>query len=357
MRVLVVDDSTLFRKVVRDVLSDLPWVEVVGVAANGRIALDKAMSLKPDLITLDIEMPEIDGLGVLSELKRSGSPCGAIMLSALSEAGASMTNKALELGAFDFVLKPQAGTLDENREKLRKDLLPRISAFAASHGRVENSADAEKSEVAPESVPKSFPKAFSSVPRVCLIGSSTGGPAALAGVLPAIPGDFPLPIVVVQHMPPVFTRNLAESLDRACPLKVVEAEDGMPIQPGTIFIAPGGRQAKIVRSGALPTIGVNDDPPENHCRPSVNYLLRSAINIYGGDSLTVILTGMGDDGTAGCEELKKKGARVIAQDRETCVVYGMPRSIIEAGLADQVVPLNRVAESIVAAAMGQVTCI
>ena len=336
VRVLIVDDSALYRKVVRDVLSDAPGVEVLGVAANGRIALRSADSLKPDLITLDLEMPEIDGLGVLRELQRRGSDVGVVVLSGHSQAGAKLTTAALELGAFDFVVKPSGADHAANAARLQRELLPKLAAFARSR----------RSQSPSLVAATRFPEPGDQPPRVVAIGVSTGGPAALATVLPALPGDFSLPIVIVQHMPAVFTRTLAESLNESCSLHVQEAQNGVPVEPGNVYIAPGGKQMKVVRPNSRTTLRVTDDPPENNCRPAVDYLFRSVAELYGTQSLAVVLTGMGDDGTEGCRLLKSRGARIIAQDAASCVVFGMPRSVIQAGLANVVSPLDEVATTI-----------
>lgn len=353
MRVLVVDDSTLFRKVVRDTLATIPGIEVVGVAANGKLALEKIEQLRPDLVTLDIEMPELDGLGVLRQLKGQPWAPGAIMLSALTEKGAKMTNEALALGAFDFILKPNGTTLAENSEQLIRELSPRVSAYQASRRRSQRGL--EKQPVMNASVGTSFPPS-AGAPQVCLIGISTGGPAALTKLLPLFDAGYPLPIVIVQHMPAVFTRKLAESLDENCKLKVQEIEDGMTIRPGNVYIAPGGMQTQVVKGLPHPTLKVTNDAPVSHCKPSVDYTFRHAAQVYRGKTLAVIMTGMGNDGTEGCRTLRSLGATVIAQDAASCVVYGMPRNVIDAGLANVVCPLGDIADKIEELTRGQILC-
>ncbi|KAA1257780.1 Chemotaxis response regulator protein-glutamate methylesterase [Rubripirellula obstinata] len=349
MRVLVVDDSTLFRKVVRDVLATIPGVEVVGVATNGKLALEKIEQLQPDLLTLDIEMPELDGLGVLRHLKDQPSAPGAIMLSALTEKGAKLTNEALALGAFDFILKPNGKTIADNTKQLYTDLLPRVSAFRTSR-RV---SAQQPTPVATHE--NNFP-ANAGQPKVCLIGISTGGPAALAKLLPSISADYPLPIIIVQHMPAVFTRKLAESLNEHCKLNVHEIEDGMTIDAGNVYIAPGGKQTQVVAGFPHATLKVTDDPPENHCKPSVDYLFRHAAQVYRGKMLAIIMTGMGNDGTESCRQLRSLGATVVAQDEASSVVYGMPRSIVESGLASAVCPLDGIANKMNELTRGQLLC-
>jgi two-component system chemotaxis response regulator CheB len=343
MRVLVVDDSTVFRKVVRDALAAQPGVEVVGVAADGRRALEKVQQLKPDLITLDVEMPELDGLAVLAELQRLQAEVNVIMVSAATTAAAAQTAQALRLGAFDFIQKPNGPTLERNVELLRAELAPKIAALA------ELEAPAESTPAVPPQTPVEPVRAVApAVPfrgaAVVAIGVSTGGPSALSRLLPNLPASFPTPIVIVQHMPPVFTKSLAEDLGRHCRIRIKEAVDGESLVAGTAYIAPGGRQMKLAGNALAASVVVTDDPPERSCRPSVDYLFRSVADIYGGQALAVILTGMGDDGTAGCRVLKRQGAQIAAQDQASCVVYGMPRQVAESGLADVICPLAEMHE-------------
>jgi two-component system, chemotaxis family, protein-glutamate methylesterase/glutaminase len=356
VRVLVVDDSMLFRKVVRDVLAEAPGVEVVGTAADGRAALQKIEQLRPDAVTLDLEMPEIDGLAVLRQLKEHPNPPGVIVVSALSDAGATMTTEALRLGAFDFVLKPNGASMDENRQRLETDLLPKIRFLAE---RLELTLNVEP---APAKCDLVLPPRFQTAlpkkkPELVAIGISTGGPSALNVMLPKLPADLPVPVLIVQHMPPKFTKSLAEDLDRHCKLDVSEAADGGRLQAGHVYIAPGGFQTRVERHPRGLEIRVTDDPPEKCCKPSVDYLFRSLADQMGERVLAVIMTGMGDDGMVGCKLLKARGAHVIAQDAASCVVYGMPRQIIENGLADTIRPLDAIAEAIEnAVRTGAVTC-
>ncbi len=352
LKVLVVDDSVVFRSVVRDLLNAHPGVSVVGVAANGRIALRQVELLRPDLLTLDFEMPELDGLGVLKALKEQGSHApGAIMLSSFTRRGARVTIEALHLGAFDFVPKPQASSPTDSRRELQRTLLPKVDAFAVSRGlsRGQTASAPAAGSAGPgtRSVSISRPRpVFKLQPQVVAIGVSTGGPEALLHVIPHLPADFPLPVLLVQHMPPVFTRSLAEDLDRRSRLHVCEAEDGQPVQPGWVYIAPGGKQMKVVHHLGRHTIRITDDPPVKSCRPSVDYLFESLVDAYQGRVLAVVMTGMGDDGADGCQRLKDAGATIIAQDRATCVVWGMPRAVVERQLADFEVPLDDIPPAI-----------
>ena len=350
MRVLVIDDSTLFRKVVRDVIHGIDGFEVVGVAGNGRIAIEKVRDLRPDLITLDVEMPELDGLGVLRELRSMTDPPGVIMVSGTTSSNAVKTTEALELGAFDFILKPSGNSLSENTAALRQNLEPKLAGYASARRQRKPAVELVTQP------PIRFCPADRRPPQVCLIGVSTGGPAALAKLLPEISSDFPLPIVIVQHMPELFTRKLADSLDPLCSLKVCELQDGMLVRPGKIYIAPGGKQTRIESGMPFPVFKVNDDPPEKHCKPSVDYLFRSASKVYRGRALGVILTGMGDDGLEGCRLLVDAGASIVAQDEASSVVYGMPKCVVNAGLASSVVPLRKMADTIESFVGGKVPC-
>jgi two-component system, chemotaxis family, protein-glutamate methylesterase/glutaminase len=358
LRVLVVDDTVTYRKVVGDLLSKLPDIEVVGTAANGKIAMQKMEQLHPDLLMLDVEMPEMDGLAVLRSLRASNSQTGAIVLSAFSTEGAQTTLNALGLGAFDFLVKPSDGSMDQNIERLTRELRPKLAAFARSRqvSRILRSAETGPKAPVPAHRPPEAavkPAAPPAAPAIAVgpiqvvaIGISTGGPKALTDMLPCLPANLPVPVLIVQHMPPVFTKSLADDLDTRCKLRVAEACDGQPVAKGTILIAPGGKQMRV-EPGSPATVRITDDAPENNCKPSVDYLFRSVVDVYGGRSLGVIMTGMGNDGTAGCRRMKRCGGTLIAQDQASCVVFGMPRTPVEEGLADVVAPLDRIAAEIV----------
>lgn len=355
LRVLIVDDTVTYRKIVTDALADCPDVQIVGSAANGKIALQRIQQQAADLMVLDLEMPEMDGQAVLEELRRRGSPTGAIMLSAFTAQGAKATLAALKAGAFDFVLKPNNATMAANVQQLRRELQAKIAAFARrqSFARAERKGEGEKgrkgddtgslSPLLPCSPSPSLPR---HPPLAVAIGISTGGPKALAEMLPQLPADLPVPVLVVQHMPPVFTKSLADDLNKRCKLAVGEGRDGQAVAPGQIWIAPGGRQMKVSREAARVALRITDDPPENSCRPAVDYLFRSVAEVYGGRSVGVIMTGMGNDGTIGCRRLKHCGAAIIAQDEASCVVFGMPREVVEKGIADVVAPPGQIAVEI-----------
>ncbi len=356
LRVLVVDDTVVYRKIVSDILNELPNVEVVGVAHNGKIALSKIESLKPDLLTLDIEMPEMDGLEVLARIKSMGLDVGAIMLSTLTQRGGEMTMKALELGAFDFIPKPQSGTMQENKEAVKKGLAPMLSAFARRQAIKKRLAtlglgDHEKGKSGLGNVIRktSSPLGQKRIKsELIAVGVSTGGPTALARMMPKLPGDLDVPILIVQHMPPTFTRSLADRLNSKCALEVREAVDGETVQPNVALIAPGGKQMKVVAGadGKRRIVRVTDDPPENNCKPSVDYLFRSIAHHYMGRATGVIMTGMGSDGTMGLKLMKRGGATIIAQDEASCVVYGMPKVPTETGIVDVIAPLEKIADEI-----------
>jgi two-component system chemotaxis response regulator CheB len=347
MRVLVVDDTAVFRRAVSDALGDIPGVEVIGTANNGRMALSRLAALRPDLMTLDIEMPEMNGIEVLEAMPKD-SGTGVIVLSSLTIHGGEMTMKALDLGAFDFVTKPEAGSREESVSRLRRSLIPILRAF--ERRREIRSILGGKSELsslatAAQGVTVGHPRRRGA--PIVLIGVSTGGPNALAQVIPALPGQLAAPVFVVQHMPPVFTKALADSLQAKSAIRVKEAEAGDIAQPGCVYIAPGGRQMELI-AGARGEIVVRltDDPPENNCRPSVDYLFRSAARRFPGRAVAAILTGMGNDGARGLRDLKQFGCYSIAQDEASCVVFGMPKEAILAGVVDTVVPLSLIGATI-----------
>jgi two-component system chemotaxis response regulator CheB len=360
LRVLVVDDTVIYRKVVSDLLAELPYVEVVGTANNGKIAMSKIASLRPDILTLDIEMPEMNGLDVLARMKEEAPEVGAIVLSTLTHKGGDLTMQALELGAFDFITKPQSDSMEENRKEIKSAIESKLKAFSR---RLEiksilrgKSPPPEKKEEkgyrrAPEGVVqrmKTLAGKAGSKAEIVGIGVSTGGPKALSQMMPKIPADIGVPILIVQHMPAIFTQSLAKNLDSKCSLDVKEAVDGEPLRSNKAFIAPGGKQMRIVASadGINRIIRITDDPPENSCKPSVDYLFRSIAHHYVGRSSGVIMTGMGSDGSLGLQLMKRNGATIIAQDEETCVVYGMPKKPIEDGIVDVIAPLDQIAQEI-----------
>jgi two-component system chemotaxis response regulator CheB len=343
IRILVVDDSVVFRRLVSDELSRDPELEVVGTAANGRIALAKLGQLSPDLVILDITMPEMDGLQALKELRKTYPRLPVIMFSSLTVRGAEATLDALALGASDYFTKPtDTGTLDDSLQVIRKQMVPMIKALCAPPRQQTAPTGAASAGLTPAKVP-----IVTGTVRVLAIGASTGGPNALTEIFTRLPADFPVPILIVQHMPPMFTRLLAERLSAQSPIRVQEASSGCLLKPGDAWVAPGDHHMIVLRDGLQYRLLIHQDPPENSCRPSVDVLLRSVAQTFGADSLTVILTGMGQDGLRGCESLRAAGGQVLAQDEATSVVWGMPGYVAQAGLADRVLPLAMIAGEIV----------
>ena len=353
IRVLIVDDSAVMRSLLRSVLLSDPGLEVAGTAADGASALECLRLGRPDLIVLDVEMPVMDGLVTLRELRARNHTMPVIMCSSLTQRGARVTIEALASGASDYVAKPsgQAGRESATRA-LAQELIPKIRALTG-HLQARPAVAAVPRTMlpmapAPTPAPQSPAK-----PLVLAIGVSTGGPAALDVLLPELPAGFSLPVLIVQHMPEVFTRLLAERLSRRCGLRVSEAAEGMPATAGGIYIARGNWHMEALpaaRSGAPVTIHLTQGPPENHCRPAVDTLFRSTARVYGSGVLAVVLTGMGYDGLAGSRIIREQGGSVLAQDQATSTVWGMPGAVAQAGLAYKVLPLAAIAPEILRAA-------
>lgn len=331
IRALLVDDSAAVRRLLRLALAEDPAVEVAGVAANGRIALAMLDQNLPDIVTLDIEMPELDGLSTLAEIRKRYPQLPVIMFSTLTERGAAATLDALSLGASDYVTKPTfVADPAQAIVSIRSQLIPRIKSLCQRAERV-------------VPIPKHTPNRFQ--PRSCgiellAIGTSTGGPNALADVLSVLPSNFPAPVVVVQHMPATFTRFLAERLSRICRLPVREAVAGIAIRPGEVWIAPGDYHLIVEGTRVQCCLQLLQTPPENSCRPSVDVLFRSAARIFQGTLLAVVMTGMGQDGLRGAQEVHAAGGRIWAQDAASSVVWGMPGFVVQHGLAERVFPLS-----------------
>ncbi|MBI2406684.1 MAG: chemotaxis response regulator protein-glutamate methylesterase [Gemmatimonadetes bacterium] len=350
IRVLVVDDAVVVRRLVADALSADPELEVVGTASNGRLALARLDQLNPDVVTLDIEMPEMSGLEALRELRRTRPLLPVIMFSTLTERGASATLDALSLGASDYVTKPSnVGSVAAAQQRIRSELIPKLKALCTKRlGR----------PAATLALPKTGPVAMrhrapAATPRVgaridvVAIGVSTGGPNALAKLLPALPADFPVPIVIVQHMPPLFTKLLADRLRLSSKLDVREGAAGGAVEAGRVWIAPGDHHMTIRRAADGVRLTLNQDPPQNSCRPAVDPLFQSVRDVYGANALGVILTGMGKDGLRGCQLLSEAGASILAQDEASSVVWGMPGFVAGAGLAERVLPIGDMAAELV----------
>jgi two-component system chemotaxis response regulator CheB len=338
-RVLVVDDSVVIRRVVSEELSADPDIEVVGTAANGNIAIAKMTQVNPTLVILDVEMPDMDGLEALRKIRASHPDVPVIMFSSLTERGARVALDALALGASDYFAKPSVGGLDESRRVIREELVPAIKALC---------------KIGPSpAVPARGSKPFMLSPlarpgriNAVAIAASTGGPNALADVFAALPAGLPVPILIVQHMPPMFTRLLAQRLTAHSKVPTDEASAGVVVEPGRALIAPGDHHMTIARDGTQVKAYLNQGPAENSVRPAADPLFRSVAKVYGAGTLAVVLTGMGKDGLQGCEEIRACGGQIIAQDEASSVVWGMPGFVARAGLADKVVPLAMVAGEI-----------
>jgi two-component system, chemotaxis family, protein-glutamate methylesterase/glutaminase len=364
IRVLVVDDSVVIRRLVTGALSEDPGIEVVASAANGAIALQRIPQVNPDVITLDIEMPDMDGLETLRNIRKSYSDIRVIMFSTLTQRGAAATLEALVLGADDYVTKAaNVGHVNESLAALRNELVPRVNQFflrtesraiaaprvatPSSTAAVRTTAAAAAKAIGPEAgASKLLSFKPMVLPKVLAIGVSTGGPTALSTLVPMLPNHFRLPVLIVQHMPPLFTRLLAERLQKQTDLRVVEAAEGNVVEPGCIYVAPGDYHMRVRKQGEKVVIALDQAPPENSCRPAVDVMFRSVEEVYGGHALTVVLTGMGQDGLRGVELLKAAGAYVIAQDEATSVVWGMPGAIARAKLADAILGINDIVPEI-----------
>lgn len=340
IRVLLVDDAATVRRLVAEALAEDPAFEVAGVAGDGRAALERIEAVRPDVVLLDLEMPVMHGLEMLAVLRARHPALPVLVYSSLTRDGAQATLQALWLGANDAVPKPTGG-LAATRMLLRAEVLPRLKALAGreapEHRHAEPVARSSRGAARP-------PRAGRA--EVVAIGASTGGPRALAAVLGALPSALPAPVLVVQHMPASFTTFFADGLASRSALPVREARDGDRLDPGRVLLAPGGVHALVRREGARAVVRLTGEPPEHGCRPALDPLLRSLAGTHGAGVLAVVLTGMGRDGLAGCERVRDAGGAVLAQDRATSVVWGMPGLVAEAGLADGVLPLDRIAPEI-----------
>jgi two-component system chemotaxis response regulator CheB len=355
-RILIVDDSAVMRSLLRSVVSSHGGLEVAGTAADGASALSMLDALRPDLLLLDVEMPVMDGLETLRRLRARENKIPVIMCSALTRRGASVTIEALACGASDYVAKPTGQPDRETAmQALAQELIPRILALTAEPASAHPAAlPALQFAAAPALLisPGAAllkPQALVPAAAVLAIGVSTGGPVALDVLLPALPANFPIPVMVVQHMPELFTGVFAGRLNCRCRLAVREAAEGDPLRAGTIYIARGNWHMEVLPPACLrfpPTLHLTQGPHENHCRPAVDVLFRSAASVYGPGVLAVVLTGMGSDGMLGCRTVRSRGGSVLVQDQATSTVWGMPGAVVHAGLANKVLPLNAIAPEI-----------
>ena len=349
IKVLIIDDSALIRALLSEIINAQPDMEVVGTAPDPLVARERIKALNPDVLTLDVEMPKMDGLVFLEKLMRL-RPMPVVMVSSLTEKSCEITLRALELGAFDYVTKPKidirAGLLEYSEELTGKIRGAYLSHQKRPAGMCAAQLPAERKHTADAVLPTRHLH-FSTTEKVIVVGASTGGTEALKVFLSALPPDCPA-ILVTQHMPQAFTRAFAARLNGLCALAVKEAEHGERLLPGHAYIAPGNRHLLLSRSGANYTVSLSDGPPVSRHRPSVDVMFRSAANCAGVNCLGIIMTGMGDDGAAGMLELHQVGARTLAQDEESCVVFGMPKEAIARGGVDEVAPLGELSGRLLA---------
>jgi two-component system chemotaxis response regulator CheB len=341
IRVLIVDDSTVVRRLLAELVGSAPDMQVVGTAADGKIALAKLDQTNPDLVTLDVEMPEMNGLETLAAIRQRRPQLPVIMCSSLTRPAAAATLDALALGANDYVNKPSAtGSAGEGVARLRDDLLAKIRLFVRGKSAL------------PAAPPPAPPVAALRKERVrspisaVAIGVSTGGPNALQELVPTLGLDLPVPVLIVQHMPPTFTKLLADRLSKLRGGGVDEATEGMVAEPGGVYIAPGDHHMIVERREGRIQIILNREPPENSCRPAVDPLFRAVAAVFGARALGVVLTGMGNDGGAGCEHLREQGGQILVQDEASSVVWGMPGLVARKGLADDILPLKELGPEI-----------
>jgi two-component system chemotaxis response regulator CheB len=350
IKVLIVDDSALVRRILTELLGSDPALEVVGAAGDAYIAREKIKTLEPDVLTLDVEMPKMDGVTFLRNLMRL-RPMPVVMVSSLTENGAEITLDALAVGAVDYLSKPKidvAATLADYRD----ELIAKVKAAARARVRRYEGTAAE-AQVAPRHgvdsvLPKSArPPSFRTTDRIIAIGASTGGTEAIKDVLVRLPADCP-GVVIAQHIPKAFSTPFAKRMDRICAMTVCEAEDGQQIRPGHVYIAPGDRHLMVIRDGARYVCRLDDGSPVNRHKPSVDVLFRSVAQQAGRNAIGVLLTGMGKDGAIGLKEMRDAGAPTIAQDEATSVVWGMPGEAVRIGAANEVLPLDGVAPRVLA---------
>ena len=359
LKILVVDDTILYRTIITDVLSELSGVTVVGTARNGKVAIHRIAILEPDILILDIEMPEMDGLEVLEWIRDNTPDVGAFIISSFAKKDGEMTVKALNLGAFDFIQKTDFNnnSMEANKKALKETIKPMLEAYAKRRevreilkGKLSLSTPESESKILRDynDAVRHMGTVSSPHSSIIAIATSTGGPEALMKILPDIPENINVPLLIVQHMPSVFTQFITSGLNKKCAIEVRAAVDGEPVMPNRAIFAPGGKQMKVEKSadGKIFIIRVTDDRPENNCKPSADYLFRSIAHHYGKHATGVIMTGMGTDGMLGLKMMKRNGAIIIAQNEETCTVFGMPKEPIRLGIVDVIAPLERIAEEI-----------
>lgn len=344
INVIVVDDSAFMRKSISMMLESDPLIKVIATARDGREGVDKIRELKPDLVTMDIEMPVMDGLTALSLIMKE-MPLPVLMISSLTSDGAQATLEALSRGAVDFIPK-ELSYVSLDIVKIKEELVTKVKEIVQSRSlafrlqRIRTSTQGIQSAVPKSPGVRSFVhKSERKDYKAVVLGISTGGPMALLQTIPKIPGNFPVGIAIVQHMPPHFTKSMADRLNSLSAVEVREAVDGDTMQPGTVLVAPGGRHMTFEKGGSQIRVRISDEPKNTLYHPSADVMMNSAVNVIGSPLVGLIMTGMGKDGLEGLKQLKKKGGYIIAQDEDTCVVYGMPKAAVDEGIADAVVPL------------------
>ena len=348
IRVLVVDDSALMRQFISDILRTDPRIDVAGTARDGKDALAQIKTLKPDIVTMDVEMPNMDGLKALEEIMKT-NPLPVIMVSTMTQEGAETTLKALALGCVDFIGKP-SGSISLNIKDIGREIIDKV--IAASTARLRPRSGIFGNHAKPIAPAQDFrrmtpPAMGTGRYDIVAIASSTGGPMALSELMPKLPKKFPVPIVITQHMPKEFTGSFAKRLNESSQIEVVEGFEGLTLKPGRAVIAPGGSHLVIKRRQGAAICSLSDAPPVLSVKPAANIMFLSLADEYGGNVLCVILTGMGRDGTDGAIALKRRGAYVIAESQKTCVVYGMPKAAADAGIVDEILPLNEIPDAMV----------
>lgn len=345
LRILLADDSVVARRLIAKALSGDAHVAAVETASNGRIALDKLASFAPDVVILDVDMPGLDGLATLAALRQIRADLPVVMFGALSGPGARAAFDALRMGAVDCVRKPTGFDCDGGHDgvtAVQNALLPLLHGLKASEASSDRAGAAAPATMAVAPITRAATERL----ELVVIGVSTGGPYALGQVVSRLPDELAVPVVIAQHLPAAFTGMLAERLDRGAGPAVREAVDGAPVASAQVWIAPGGRHLRVRRDGTVVRLAIGSDAPVNGCRPSVDVLIDAAVDVYGGRALAAIMTGMGHDGLQGCARLRSAGGQVIAQDHASSVVWGMPGAVVRAGLAQAVVPLDRLAAEI-----------
>ncbi|ETR71316.1 MAG: Chemotaxis response regulator protein-glutamate methylesterase [Candidatus Magnetoglobus multicellularis str. Araruama] len=375
IQILVVDDTVTYRQILSKLVGEIKDTQLVGTASNGKIAMSKIKIKDVDLVLLDMYMPVMNGLETLQTIKKEHPHIEVIMLSAFEKANANLTMQALENGALDFITKPSEDSVEKNIAKLRSALIPLMSLVKTrKFSRKARTLSLTQSKSEPTKIPNRIPTkpitesktqtivSDKTIPRklphfrqqsrtvntidAVALGVSTGGPNALLKIIPFLDKDFPVPILAVQHMPPMFTASLAERLDKQSKIQICEAADGQRIEAGVMYIAPGGRHMVVKKNVGGCHINLIDSPPVNSCRPAVDVLFRSILNVYGGNVLTVIMTGMGNDGAAGVSAIRRKGGYSIIQDEASSVVWGMPGAVAKSDNADETIALDKMAARI-----------